>query len=185
MLCDRVLGNVDSDDTGRYAGRARDVLELTWRDCARRAVRGRTAGGRRVGVLLPRGAHLCHGDVIADDDATGLVVVSVSPCEVWVAEFADAVALATAALELGNLHVPVEVAAASCDALSLITPPDGPTRGVLDRLATAWRTEIRRFQPIRATVLAGGLRVAESFVVVRRLSGDASTRPVQLTNSRE
>ena len=91
MLCDRVLGNVDSDAPGHYTGRERDVLELSWRECARRAVRGRTAGGRRIGVLLPRGEHLRHGDVIADGDAMGLVVVSVLPCEVWVAEFADVV----------------------------------------------------------------------------------------------
>jgi urease accessory protein UreE len=181
MLCDRVLGNVGSDATGRYAGRPRDALELTWRECARRAVRGRTANGLSVGILLPPGAHLRHGDVIADDDAAGLVVVAVSPCEVWVADFADAAALATAALELGNLHVPVEVA----DPLRLMTPPDGPSRGVLDRLAAAWRAETRRFQPLRATVSAGGLRVAESFKVMRPGSGAAAAPPPQLMNNRE
>jgi urease accessory protein len=184
MLCDRVLGNVDSDDGARrYAGRPRDTLELTWRECARRAARGQTAGGRPVGVLLPRGTHLRQGDVIADEGAAGLVVVSVAPCEVWVAEFADAAAMAKAALELGNLHVPVEVTGP----LSLATTPDGPTRGVFDRLAAAWRVEHRRFQPLRSTVSAGALGMAESFSVVRRSAdagADAGHSP-QLTNSRE
>jgi len=185
MLCDRVLGNVDSDAAGHYTGRARDLLELSWRECARRAVRGRTAGGRRIGVLLPRGEHLRHGDVIADDAAKGLVVVSVLPCEVWVAEFADVGSLAAAALELGNLHVPVEVVTDGSLPPALVTPPDGPTRGVLDRLATTWRTEVRRFQPLRATVTAGGLRVAETFTVVRRCPENQPGPPAQLTNSRE
>ena len=181
MLCDRILGNVDSDDAGRYAGRPRDALELSWRDCARRAVRGVTADGRRVGVLLAPGNHLRHGDVIADDAAAGLVVVAVTPCEVWVADFPNAAAMAAAALELGNLHVPVEVVAP----LSLLTTPDGPTRGVFDRLAAAWRAERRRFQPLRATVNTAGLRMAESFAVVRRPAGPEPSRPAQLTNSRE
>jgi urease accessory protein len=185
MLCDRVLGNVDSDAAGHYSGRAGDVLELSWRECARRAVRGRTTSGRAIGVLLPRGDHLRHGDVIADDHAMGLVVVSVVPCEVWVAEFADAALLAAAALELGNLHVPVEVVADGSLPPALVTLPDGPTRGVLDRLAAIWRTEVRRFQPLRATVTAGGLRVAETFTVVRRSRENQPGPPAQLTNSRE
>jgi urease accessory protein len=185
MLCDRVLGNVSSDAPGRYAGRARDLLELSWRECVRRAVRGRTAGGRPVGVLLPRGEHLCHGDVIADDHITGLVVVSVLPCEVWVAEFADAGSLAAAALELGNLHVPVEVVTDGSLPRALVTPPDGPTRGALDRLATTWRSEVRRFQPLRATVTGIGIRAAETFTVVRRSPADQPTPPAQLTNNRE
>jgi hypothetical protein len=60
---------------------------------------------------------------------------------------------------------------------------------VLDRLAASWRAEVRRFQPLRATVTGtvtgGGLRVAESFAVVRRSLPDQPARPAQLTNSRE
>jgi urease accessory protein len=185
MLCDRVLGNVDSDAAGHYTGRARDLLELSWRECARRAVRGRTTSGVRVGVLLPPGTYLRHGDVITDDGDAGLVVISVLPCEVWVAEFADTSSLAAAALELGNLHVPVEVVTDGSLLPALVTPPDGPTRGVLDRLAATWRTEVRRFHPLRATVAAGSLRVAETFKVVRRSPEENPAGPAQLTKSRE
>jgi urease accessory protein UreE len=181
MLCDRVLGNVGSDDAGRFAGRPTDVLELTWRDCLRRAVRGRTNGGLPIGILLPRRTRLRHGDVLADDAVAGtLVVVDVQPCEVWVADFADSTTLATAALELGNLHVPVEVAAPQ----SLVTLPDGPVRAVFDRLARSWRSEVRRFEPLKATVLPSDVRLAAGFATVRRPPAAVADAP-QLTNSRE
>ena len=181
MLCDRILGNVDTDAAGRYASRSRDALELTWRECARRAVRGRTEGGRTVGVLLPLGTHLRHGDVLADDGDVGLVVVTVVPCETWVADFADPASMAMASLELGNLHVPVEVIAP----LRLVTIPDGPIRGVLDRLASSWRAEVRRFQPLRATVSGESLQLSERFSVVRARPQSQDAADPQLTNSRE
>ena len=179
MLLDRVLGNAFSD-AGGYAGREWDALELTWRDCTRRALRGRTEAGRSVGVLLPVGTQLRHGDVLADEESTALVVVTVSPCETWVADFADAASMATASLELGNLHVPVEVPVGVTGPLRLVTLPDGPTRGVLDRLASSWRSETRRFQPLRSTVTGGEVRLSETFKVVR---GDPAGP--QLTKSRE
>src|SRR4051812_8569646 len=150
MLCDRVLGNLGRDDDARFAGKARDVLELTWRDCARRAVRGVTRGGLRVGVLLPLGQCVGHGDVVFEDGSS-FVEVHVLPCEMLVANFADSVSIANAALELGNLHVPVQV----LSELQMGTLPDGPVRAVLARYAASWRVETRRFAPLRATVTGG------------------------------
>jgi urease accessory protein UreE len=86
---------------------------------------------------------------------------------VWVAEFVDAAALAAAALELGNLHVPVEV-----DGARLVTVPDGPVRAILDKYAASWRAEVRRFQPLRATVSGAEAQLSATF------------RKIQLTNSR-
>lgn len=154
MLCERVLDNIDPDVAG---ARRVDPLDLNWRDCYRRAVRGRTRGGVDVGVMLPLGTHLRHGDVLFDGDE-GVVVANVLPCEVWVAEFADARALATAALELGNHHVPVEVAGAG-----LVCLPDGPVRGVFDRHAKSWRREFRRFRPLRATVVSASVQLSPVF----------------------
>src|SRR5215217_1642800 len=143
MLFDRVVGNIESNATGSLVGRAWDVLDLTWRECARRAVRGRSRAGRDVGILLPPGVTLRHGDALAAGAAGDVLVISVIPCDVGVAEFSDPSLMAAAALELGNLHVPAEVGSAS----SLLMLPDGPVRGVLDRYATSWRPEVRRFQP--------------------------------------
>ena len=157
MLCDRVLGNVYDERASRYAGKKHDPLTLTWRDCTRRAVRARTGSGRQIGVLLPLGATLRHGDVLFET-ADRLVVVTVTPCEAWVANFPDATSMASAALELGNLHVPVEVAGG----LQLVVLPDGPTRGVLDRHAGVWRAEVRRFTPLRATIIGTAVNVARA-----------------------
>jgi urease accessory protein UreE len=96
------------------------------------------------------------------EDGRSFIEVHVLPCEVLVAEFADATSLANAALELGNLHVPVEAAG-----LRLITLPDGPTRAVVNRYASTSRLENRRFNPLRATVLGGEVALADKFQVKR------------------
>jgi urease accessory protein len=165
MLLDRVIGKKGADATVTPARRSLDVLDLTWRQCGRRAVRGRTRGGRDVGILLPPGVTLRHDDVLAagEGHADEVLLVSVQPCDVWVAEFTDGAAMAAAALELGNLHVPVEVCQPPC----LVTLPDGPVRAVLDRYATTWRPEVRRFQPLRATVGGAALRMADDFGTTR------------------
>lgn len=165
MLCDCILGNVVSLAPDRIAGKAIDTLDVSWRECARRAVRGTTRGGVAVGVLLPLGQSLRHGDVLFADDAR-LVVASVIPVEAWVASFESPTSMAAAALELGNLHVPVEVA----EGPALIALPDGPTRGVFDRRAAKWVTQLRRFAPLRETVLGGELRLSSTFGV-RRAAG--------------
>jgi len=172
MLFDQALGNV-FDDPDRYSGREHDRVPMQWRDCSRRAVRAMSERGLRVDVLLPLGRSLRHGDVLSDD-GTAIVVVDVVPCEVLVADFADAASLASAALELGNLHVPAEAPGG----LQLVTLPDGPVRGMLERYACGSRILLRRLAPLRATVLASNVGLAPSFRVMRR--DDA-----QLINSRE
>lgn len=172
MLFEQVLGNVFGDPA-RYAGRTYDRVLIGWRDCSRRAVRATSERGLRVDVLLPLGQSIRHGDVLTDD-GTAIVVLDVVPCEVVVADFADAASLASAALELGNLHLPVEAPGG----LQLVTVPEGPARGVLGRYASGSRVLLRRFAPLRGTVLAGNVGLAPSFRVTRR--SDA-----QLINSRE
>jgi urease accessory protein UreE len=162
MLCDRVLGNVGRDDDARFAGKARDVLELPWRECAHRAVRGVTRGGLRVGVLLPLGQCVGHGDIVFEDESS-YVEVYVLPCAVLVADFCDTACMANAALELGNLHVPVQVLAE----LQLGVLPDGPARAVMTRYAASSCVETRRFAPLRATVTGGDVGIAETFQVRR------------------
>ena len=163
MLCDRVLGNLDSVDPDRLAGKRRDEVSLTWRDCTRRALRLRSAAGAPVNVLLPLGVYLRHGDILFDD-AVGYGVAVVTACDVWVAQFNGPAAMALAALELGNLHVPVEIPNDS----QIVTLPDGPTRGVLDRYASSWRAERRRFQPLKASVAEAPVRLSRDFQLTNR-----------------
>ena len=156
MFVNRILGNV-GQAAARFAGKPHDPLELTWRQCTRRAVRARTKGGREISVVLPPGVYLRHGDVLVQDEA-GLVVVVTVPCDVWVAEFDDPSGLAGAALELGNAHVPVQVVGSR-----LITLPDGPARGIFSRYAASWRPEVRRFHPLRATIAGAAVRLSPAF----------------------
>jgi urease accessory protein len=147
LLCDRVLCNVARGTVDRLNGKAADVLELSWLDCARRAVRKRASSGREVGILLPPGVTLSHGDVLFEDERS-YVVVEVMPCDLWRVTASSPGALARIALELGNLHVPVEVTPDG----ELLTPPDGPTDGALRRNGGTRRLCRRRFAPLRATV---------------------------------
>jgi urease accessory protein UreE len=162
LLCDRVLGNVAASPAGEFAGKTADPLPLTWLDCTRRAIRAQSASGRDVGILLPLGGSIAHGDVLHRDDAY-YVVVEIQPCDLWLVRAASPAGLAHVALELGNLHAPVEVWSDGY----LLTPPDGPTEGVLRRHSANYTLCSRRFTPLRATVTSG-LSVAKGLKIVGR-----------------
>ncbi len=159
MLCEGAIGNVYRDDAGRFTGKEHDPVDLTWQQCNCRAVRARSRGGRHVGILYPRGIPPRDGDVLFEDGPR-IGVISVAACEVCVALITDAALAAKVAIELGNLHLPVEVEAGP----TLIFQPDGPALRVLRRYHVPWRNERRRFQPLRATAtavkLGPGLRAA-------------------------
>ena len=154
MLFDRVIRNLaDADGPEAFdcdrepADGRRDVVDLTWAECARRAVRATSRAGRKVGLVLPLGQPVRHGDVLLED-ADVMLVVNVVPCRVLVARPRDAREMGVLACELGNLHVPVEVADGE-----LLTPPDGPSRAAVERLGIPFAEEIRRFAPLRISVL--------------------------------
>lgn len=163
MICDQILGNVDDHQTA-WSGTARDVVELTWFECFRRAVKKRTAGGRTIRLLPPLGTTVRHGDVIArDDDAQLIVVVQVTPCELLLARPADLATMARVAAELGNLHIPLEVLP---DGVLRILP-DGPADGVLRRYGVVYERVTDRFAPLRASV-PEEFRLADDFKLTRR-----------------
>ena len=64
--------------------------------------------GTSVQLFLPRGTVLRHGDVLAGEDGTRVVVEAAAE-DVHVARTSDPRALARAAYHLGNRHVAVEV----------------------------------------------------------------------------
>ncbi|HEV7302260.1 MAG TPA: hypothetical protein VGN72_23175 [Tepidisphaeraceae bacterium] len=159
MLYDRILSSADVEPS--------DSVDIAWHECAARALRKTTRARREVRILLPLGRSLRDGDVLAAE-ATGVaregeqlavLRVHVPACEVWVTDPVDPDALATVALELGNLHVPVQVSNGR-----LIVIADGPTREALDRYGVPFRTERRVFAPLRATVLQG-VKLAPGFEV--------------------
>jgi urease accessory protein len=159
MLCDRVLDNLDSPTAATLtAGRTIDPLDVTWIDLHRRSLRGTTRGGRPVGVLLPLGVRLGHGDILHADPQS-LVAVNLVPADVITGSPKDLRQMGLIAFELGNLHLPVEIGDDS-----ITTLRDGPAEAIFRRYELPFRTETRRFTPLRASVL-NNVRLSPTFRV--------------------
>lgn len=162
MLCDRILDNLASPSGAALTeGRTIDHLDVTWPDLHRRSIRSVTRGGRRVGVLVPLNTRLRHGDVLFVDDAH-LIAINHLPCEVLVGRPPTARQMGLVACELGNLHLPVEVADAE-----IITIPDGPAEAAFRAHEVPFRAETRQFSPLRASVL-NNVRLAQDFQLRKR-----------------
>jgi urease accessory protein UreE len=142
MICERVIGHV-TDDAANV-----DWIDITWLQTVRRALRLKSRSGRAVDILLPRGAQLRHGDVVATVDGVPLAIW-VGPCELLILQTANVAQASLVALELGNLHVAVEV-----QGDRLLTPDDGPAREIAHRHSIAFSTCVGRFHPLRETVQA-------------------------------
>jgi len=138
MFCERILGNLDPD---QIVESEIDWLDLTWIDCTRRALRKQTRSGIEVKLVLPIGQSPHHRDILSDD-MTSLIVVNLIPTKVLVAQPPTAAKMAQLALELGNLHLPVEIGSKE-----MIMIPDGPTEAILARMEIGFSTDIRRFNP--------------------------------------
>jgi urease accessory protein UreE len=133
-----------------------DFVDVTWHQTLRRTLRQRSRGGREVGILLPIGQRIAHHAILFEDEHVR-VAVNVLPTEVFIARPGTIEAMGKLALELGNLHVPVQIAG---DAL--ITPADGPAEEVLDRLGISYVQKAERFEPtpvIAAVGFAEGFRI--------------------------
>lgn len=146
MWCDRVRGNIAvSDFPESWNGRAIDLVDIEWTEC-RRTLDKASRAGRRVRVLLPPGTRLLHGDVLWEDEKN-VLVVNVIPREMIVVRSADQQVMALLALELGNLHWPVQVAEDE-----VMFPEDGPVLEVLRKLGMSFEREIRRFAPVATMI---------------------------------
>jgi urease accessory protein UreE len=161
MLCDRVLDNLDSPTAAALlAGRTVDYLDVTWAELHRRSIRSETRGGAAVGILLPLGIRLRHGDVL-HVDAERLIAVHHVLSEVLVGRPPTARQTGLVACELGNLHLPVEITDDE-----IVTLPDGPAYAAFRTHEVPCRIETRRFAPLRASVL-NNVRLASTFEIAR------------------
>jgi urease accessory protein len=158
MFCERVVGQIDPD--APPAGLGVDWLDLSWFDCTQRALRKRTRGGADVRVLLPVGQTPRHGDVLHRDDGVA-VAVNLLPTAVLVVRPQSIADMGRLAVELGNLHVPVEVAGPE-----LVVIPDGPTEALLRKACVPFGRDLRRFVPERASVAGMPVRAGD-FTVSR------------------
>jgi urease accessory protein UreE len=135
-----------------------------------------TRGGRPVRILLPLGAGLRHGDVLADDGAC-LVVVHVEPADVLVVRPRTPAELARVALEIGNLHAPVAV-----DGDELLVIPDGPIEAVLGELGVPHERQARRFIPDRL-IAAPAAAAANDFAITPAVTSAATSAPGAMADS--
>lgn len=90
------------------AGPAHRELELTYELRTRSRLKTRTRDGVEVGLFLPRGRVLQHGDrLLADDDT--VIIIHAEPEPLSRVFCDDTLLLARAAYHLGNRHVALEV----------------------------------------------------------------------------
>ncbi|MGC4094096.1 MAG: urease accessory protein UreE [Polyangiaceae bacterium] len=110
----------------------------------RRRARLRVAlpNGDAVGISLPRGASLRHGDRLACSVDGGVARVRAAPEHVSVAETADAHLLTRGAYHLGNRHVPLCV-----ERGRLIYPHDHVLDGLCRELGLSVSQQILPFEP--------------------------------------
>lgn len=166
LLCDHVLRSSTQDDP---ANPRLDILHLRWDECHRRAGVVVSSRGAAVRLLLRLGVVLHDGDVLVDT-TDRLLVVRVIPTEVVVVRPRTLAEAALTSLELGNLHVPVEVSAKE-----ILTPADGPAMGALWRRGIAYTVETRIFQPtaisgVTWSVGEGGLAIQSPAITTQRAS---------------
>jgi urease accessory protein len=131
-------------DAAALAGKARDVLALTWEE--RRWTRRRvtTRGGRELALALPTGSVLRPGDVIAVEPGWYLAVEA-APEPVLAVAPRDRAEAIRVAFEVGNRHF-----ALALDGGELLVPDDSAMVQLLDRLGVAWRRCRAVFDPVGA-----------------------------------
>ncbi len=140
MWCEQVIRNLgdQSDIAGR--GIAVDWVDIQWnqRSCW---LKKKTRSGIEIQICLPRGQTLQHQDVI-HEDAGQIVAVHLLECDVIVAS-PEPGKIANLALELGNLHLPVEI-----DGPHLVFVEDADAMVALDHMQIRWTRASRRFAPV-------------------------------------
>lgn len=119
------------------------VLVLTYAQRQAQALCARLKSGEEVELALPRGASLAAGDFVATEDGRAVRIVAATE-DVLRADFANPLALARAAYQLGARHVPVQV-----EDGWLLVLPDPVTRALLATLGGKVRPERAPFEPER------------------------------------
>jgi urease accessory protein len=164
VLIDQAIGHLGELDhrLTRHNGAAVDWVDLTWTQCARRAFRIKSRGGRDLKILLRLGQTLRHGDIVWQSASRGeLVAVNVLPTNVIVGRTGDAKQLALLAYELGNLHVPIEL-----EGDLIISPFDGPVMEAFEKIGIDFQTISRRFIP--TAIGTPGVSLSAEFRIERK-----------------
>ena len=86
------------------------TLSLAYEQRSRSRLRARLEDGREVGILLPRGETLSHGDLLTSEQGE-VIRIQAAAEPVSCADTDDPLLLARAAYHLGNRHVALQIEA--------------------------------------------------------------------------
>src|SRR6185369_17891196 len=100
ILCECILGNLDLEPA---LDADVDWLDLSWFDCAQRALRRQSRGGTSIRILLGVGQSLHHRDILFRN-APAVIAVNLIPADVLVACPRTLCEMGQLAVEFGNLH---------------------------------------------------------------------------------
>jgi urease accessory protein UreE len=142
MWCERVIRNCDGLPAGCWGGRTVDWVDIEWNECGR-LLKKQTRSGEPVNVVLPPGQMLRHHDIIYEE-AEKAIAINVLPCEVIVAPVLDWREMAMLALELGNLHVAVQL-----DYMEIAFIENEAALLLMSAMQIPWVRHVRRFQPVQ------------------------------------
>jgi len=137
-------------DPAALAGKARDVLTLTWDE--RRWTRRRvtTRAGREVALALPTGAVLAPGDILIEEPDWYLAVEAEPEPVLAAVPRSDAEAVALA-FEIGNRHFSLAL-----DGDAFLVPDDLAMAHLLSRLGIPWARRLAVYEPLGAQRGASG-----------------------------
>ncbi len=104
MICKKVLGNLETYDTG---DKAHVPLNLQWFETTKRIMRKKAEDGHEVVIkLLKEGTRLKEGDIVFEDHDK-VVVVNVLPCDVIQVTPRSLYEMGMVCYEIGNKHLPL------------------------------------------------------------------------------
>jgi urease accessory protein len=122
-------------------GRADEVIELSFARRERSRFRATMLSGEEIGVDLPRGTMLRHGDRLKLEDGR-IVAVEAAHERLIEVHAHDAVGLARIAYHVGNRHVPIQVGEGWLRLL-----PDHVLQAMIERLGGHVHEVEAGFQP--------------------------------------
>ena len=141
MWHERVIRNCDGLPASCWGGRAVDWVDVEWHECGR-LLKKNTRAGQLVCVQLPPGQNLRHYDVIHEEPQKA-IAINVLPCQVIVAPVLDWREMAMLVLELGNLHIPVQL-----DYMEIAFIENEAALLVMSAMNIPWVKQVRRFEPV-------------------------------------
>jgi len=144
LIIDRLHPPEIQDD---LRAKEEDKLILTWEQ--RRWMRGRftTLRGRKIGIALPTGTTLAHGEILYVGAEWYLKIeAAIEPVlEICPSDYNEAVKIA---FEVGNRHFPLAL-----EERKILVPDDKVMVRLMERLGAPWERRQAIFDPIGKTQL--------------------------------